>query len=282
MVAEIDLGSGPCALEVDRDGFAWVTYLRDGHAAKIDPATREEVDRVNTGPGACGVVVAGGALWIADTASNSVARFGLDDGRFIDRRNLDGPPWDLQTLDGDTVWLVNRGSGTVLALDGETGEELLAVDLGARATGLGLTPGAAWVSTESEQTVVHIDAASGEATVIEVDGLPSWLGETGTAVWVGLATAAEVVRIDAATREIDLRAEVGAEPLDLTVAFGRVWVPNHADGTLSVVDEATGAPVDTIPLKRGVWVAEPVGKEVWVTDFSARKIFVIDPALVGA
>lgn len=237
-----------------------MTYLRDGHAARIDPATREEAGRVNTGPNVCGVAIAGDALWIADTGTNSVARFSLDDGRF---------------------WLVTRGGGTVLALDAATAETLLTVDLGARATGLGLTPGAAWVAMESENTVVHIDAATGTTTVIDVPGLPSWLGEAGDAVWVALATAGEVVRIDAATMEIDLRAEVGAEPLDLTVAFGSVWVPNHAGGTVTVVDEATGEVRDTIALKRGIWLAEPVGDEIWVTDFSARKIFVIDPALVG-
>ncbi len=278
VVAEVDLGAMPCALEVDPDGFPWVTYLQTGDVVQIDPATREKLASFKAGPQTCGIAIAAGHFWIGDTASNSLVRFSFPDGRFVDRTPLDGPVWDVQVGDG-LVWVATRNAGVVRAFDEATLEVVHEVDL-PQVTGIGITPGAAWASTNTQDTVVHIDAATGAITEIELAGTPGWFGESETAAWVALETGGAVVRLDAATLAPDLEVEVGNEPLDLTVAFGSVWVPNHGDGTLTRVDAATGEVTGEVRLKFGVWVAEPVGDEIWVTDFSARKIFVIDPELV--
>ena len=88
-----------------------------------------------------------------------------------------------------------------------------------------------------------------------------------------------VTKIDAATAQVVMEVEVGREPLDLAIGFGSVWVPNRADGTLTRIDEATGELLDTYPLVSGIWVAEVVGAEVWVLDFSGTTIFRIDPTI---
>ncbi len=281
VVGEIVLGSKPCALEVGSDGTAWVTMIGSRDLVEIDPATGELLDSVSPGNGACGVAITDGLIWVADTVTNSV--FWLDEETlaFQDRLSLDGPPWDLQT-DGELVWVVVRAPGRVLAIDPATAEVVLDVVPGlGQMTGLALTEGAAWAAAELSNVVLRIDAATGDVTEIPVDGTPSWFGEADDAVWVSQATSGQVSKIDAATSEIVLTVDVGAQPLDLTVAFGSVWVPNRADGTLTRIDEATGEVIDTIGLVDGVWVAEPVGDEVWVTDFTGNTIFRIDPTISG-
>ena len=74
-----------------------------------------------------------------------------------------------------------------------------------------------------------------------------------------------------------LEVATGSQPLDLAVGFGSVWVPNRGDGNLTRIDEATGEVTDVYPLKSGIWVAEIVGDEVWVLDFSGTRVFRIDP-----
>lgn len=49
-----------------------------------------------------------------------------------------------------------------------------------------------------------------------------------------------VVSVDAATGAIGRVVPVGRDPLTLTVAAGRVWVLNVADGTLSMIDPGSG------------------------------------------
>lgn len=279
VVGELVLGSKPCALEVAADGTAWVTMIGSRDLVQIDPATGEVIESVSPGNGACGVAIANGLIWVADTVTNSV--FWLDEETlaFQDRLSFDGPPWDLQT-DGELVWVVVRNPGRVLAIDPATAEVVLDVVPGlGQMTGLALTEGVAWAAAELSNTVLRIDAATGDYTEIAVDGTPSWFGEADGAVWVSQATSGQVSKIDAATSEIVLTVDVGAQPLDLTVAFGSVWVPNRADGTLTRIDEATGEILDTIGLVDGVWVAEAVGDEVWVTDFTGNTIFRIDPTI---
>jgi streptogramin lyase len=42
------------------------------------------------------------------------------------------------------------------------------------------------------------------------------------------------------------RVPVGRDPQDVAVGFGRVWVANRGDGTISRVDERTGRPQDPV------------------------------------
>lgn len=272
------LGSKPCALEVAPDATAWVTMSGSRDLVQINGAG-ETLDTISAGPGACGVAIAGGNIYIGDTSSNSVFWLDLDSGAFQDRLTLGGPPWDVQTL-GDLVWIAVRRSGDVIALDPATQDVVFETDLGVSAlAGLALSEGVTWVASESTDVVYRVDQETGEVTEIAVPGSPSWFAEGDGAVWVSQAANRSVTKIDTETAEAVLEVAVGGEPLDLAVGFGSVWVPNRADGTLTRIDEATGEVIDTYPLAKGIWVAEAVGDEIWVLDFSGTTIFRIDPTI---
>lgn len=279
VVGELSLGSKPCALEIAPDGTAWSTMIGSGELIQIDPKSGEALNTISTGPGACGLAIADGKIFVGDTSTNSVFWLDLESGSFLDRLQLDGPPWDVQTI-GDLVWVAVRRSGDVVAIDPAGGRVVFEAELGVSAlSGVALSEGTSWIASESTDVVYRIDQATGEITEVEVSGSPSWFAETDGAVWVSQAANRTVSKIDTATGEPVLEVEVGREPLDLAAGFGSVWVPNRADGTITRIDAITGELIDTYPLAPGIYVAEVVGDEVWVLDFSGTTIFRIDPAV---
>ena len=72
---------------------------------------------------------------------------------------------------------------------------------------------------------------------------------------------------------------IDTAPIALAAAGGYVWVPGQRNGILTRIDPATNATTE-IQLVPGIFVAEPVGDRVWVTDFSGSDIYFVDPALV--
>ena len=72
-----------------------------------------------------------------------------------------------------------------------------------------------------------------------------------------------VVAVDAATGAIGHVVPVGRDPLFLTVAAGRVWVLNVADGTLSMIDPGSGAE-KRLALHDAVGVTSGRAAAVWV------------------
>ena len=72
-----------------------------------------------------------------------------------------------------------------------------------------------------------------------------------------------VVAVDATTGASGPVVSVGRDPLSVTVAAGRVWVLNVADGTLSMIEPGSGTEsrlalrevVGVTPGSAGVWVA---------------------------
>ncbi len=71
-----------------------------------------------------------------------------------------------------------------------------------------------------------------------------------------------MVSVDAATGAIAQVVPVGRDPLTLTVAAGRVWVLNVADGTLSMIDPGSGTE-KRLTLREAVGVTSGRGA-VWV------------------
>jgi YVTN family beta-propeller protein len=107
-----------------------------------------------------------------------------------------------------------------------------------------------------------------------------WFATSDDSLWVSSSASSAVYRVDLATEQVTAEIPMAAVPLDLTFAAGYVWVPNRSDGIVSRIDPATNE-VTEIVVTSGIYVAEPVGDQVWVLDFAARDVYFIDPALVG-
>jgi serine/threonine protein kinase, bacterial len=139
------------------------------------------------------------------------------------------------------------------------------------------------VTNQSIDTLSVLDAATG--TVV-ADRVPVPGGPTGVAVapdgtaYVTQTAAGTVAVLDPAFR-IVRTAAVGRFPDGLALAAGLLWVGNAGDGTVSVIDPASGAAVGA-PIPVGAQpsglAAGPDGSRVYVAGSGSDDVTVIDTA----
>ncbi|CAN5318776.1 hypothetical protein BH20ACT24_BH20ACT24_11720 [soil metagenome] len=196
--------------------------------------------------------------------------------------------------------LVMIGSGAVIlvaegAQDGPStlpplrigGAGLTAIDLDGPPRAVAVGGGQVWALAEDGAggSLLQIDpqtnAIVGEplAFVPETTGHPIDLAVTDGAVWVVTGANPEdpsesgpsgLQRVDPVSRQIVATIGVGADPVDVALGAGSLWVANGGDGTVSRVDPASETVVATVPVgqtpreivadARGVWVSVGVNE----------------------
>jgi len=279
VVAEIEIGQGPCA-SVEAFGSLWVTTFQTGTIGRVDPAANEVIQTIEDEETLCGIVPAGDELWVAVVESQRIDRIDPESGEVLGRIPLDGKPFDLQTGHG-SVWVASRGSGRVWRLDPRTAEVEAKIEVGSTELyGLLATRDAVWVADELEGLVVRIDASTNRvAARIQLDGPPFAFAPAGGGVWV---TSGEGVlsRIDAQTNRVTARVPAGSEQSDPATLGGFVWVPDPIAGVVDVFDGGTGMLISTLRLGKTYLVAQAGFGDVWVADFSGTTIVRIDPSIV--
>jgi YVTN family beta-propeller protein len=133
-----------------------------------------------------------------------------------------------------------------------------------------------WVTHDSDDTVVEIDASTGTiVNTIPVGrvsyGLSSAEGVSsdGTHVWVANFSDGTVSEIDASTGTVVNTIPVGEYPAAVSSDGTHVWVTNVGDDTVSEIDASTGTVVNTIPVGTGPEGVSSDGTHVWVTNIAA-------------
>lgn len=121
------------------------------------------------------------------------------------------------TPDGSRAFVANIGSGTVTAIDLETGEKLADVETGAGAEGVAAGSERVWVTNRAADTVSVVDAASLEVvSTVEPGSFPIRAEVTPDGRWVLVSNARSgtVSVIDAASAEIARTIELDVEAAD--------------------------------------------------------------------
>ena len=97
------------------------------------------------------------------------------------------------------------------------------------------------------------------------------------------------MKIDPETNEVVGTFDVGREPVYMAVVNGRLWVANGGEGSVSVLDEASGDEVTRIGFETGIHGVAEADGSVWVLDLhgrgagedlDGRTIWRFDPATV--
>jgi YVTN family beta-propeller protein len=206
-VGTIDLGAHtrPHGITVAGDGSVWVTTEGTAHLLKLDPETRTVVLEAETGQQVTHMVVVTSPLGRAFTA--------------------------------------NIGSGTVTAVDAETGEVLAHLRTGAGAEGLALSPDGqrVYVANRSAGTLSEIDVASSTVTrSLEVGDFPIRVEvmPDGSRALVSNAQANELAVVDLAQWTVERRIPVGAVPVGIQITPDglQAYVANTQADKVSVVD----------------------------------------------
>ena len=179
-----------------------------------------------------------------------------------------GPYWPTQTLaiSGGTAWVACKEQSRVVRKRLPSGR-LQTVRLAGLPIAVVAGLGAVWV-LDSSGVVSRIDARTARVTgrIPTGSGAPYNLWVGAGSLWSADDRSGEVVRIDPARRTVVARIPVGDGAADLVFRGDRVWVINHRDRGLVVIDTATNrareiAKVPGDAPERMAWAAG----SLWVT-----------------
>lgn len=123
------------------------------------------------------------------------------------------------------------------------------------------------------------DGTEAELTV-DVGGAPAWFADADGHLWVTDPTNGLVTELDPVTGKVIVQVAVPGSPLDAVGAFGDAWVPVGSTGLLWRIGSG-GEVRGAVQLEGGIYVAEQVGDEIWVENFSGTEIYRVDPSRVG-
>lgn len=218
--------SGPCEIEFDNSGRAWVEEVTGNAITRFDPATktfkRFPLDQPLSVPGGMEFGPDGG-LWFAQVARNLITRLDPTDGSMESFTIPEGlrvtAPLDL---------------GTALPSDATTGKD-----------------GAMWFTMSGVAALARVDLVSHD---VEVVPLPTPLSTTslmtqiiqpgpGNLLVVSLGAANKIATIDVFTREIreyQIPTPAALPQGVTTDRNGRIWFTESAAHKFGWLDVATG------------------------------------------
>jgi YVTN family beta-propeller protein len=134
-----------------------------------------------------------------------------------------------------------------------------------------------WVADKGAGTVSRIDPRAGISQPILVAGGPVDIALGAGGAWVTLALGDAVARIDPSTGTVRSTTAVGRRPAGVAVGAGGVWVANSGDGTVSRLDPRTGDLADTIPVGASPQDVVVADGRVWVSVRPRRGIDRAEP-----
>lgn len=293
VVGAVSPGIQPCDVQIDGDGFAWVSMNGNPQLAKLDPVTGATLASYPVSQLPCEMAFLDGSLWVSHfggrfnvnvnvnpgATPNTLDRIDPATGEVVAGIDLDTVAWDLEAADG-SIWASLRSGGTVVRIDPATNAVVAEIAAGAGTmSGLASTPGTVWVASEDDIAVVGIDTSSNDVSaVIALPLVPKYLVAADDALWVSTSDR-KVFRIDLGTNEVGPPIDINDLPLQLSVADGYIWVAGESDGILTRIDPATSETTE-LQLTAGTYAAEPVGSLLWIPDYTGTEIYFLDPGLV--
>jgi ABC-type transport system substrate-binding protein/DNA-binding SARP family transcriptional activator/streptogramin lyase len=244
--------------------------------AMIDPETTRLVADIPVGTSPTSVAAGGDAVWVTNTADQTVERIDLDTGSVRQTVRVGDGPSGIAIARG-AVWVANGLAANVSRIGVTTNEVVQTIRVGNSPTAIAFGEGAVWVANADDRTVSKLDPVSGNLLrVIPVDAPARGIAVGGGAVWLSDPVGNRLVRLDARTDAVT-PVNVGSGPTAVGFGHGAVWVANNLDGTVFRVDPERGVVTDTVRVgvaPNGIAVTPDA---VWVTDEGSGMLVRIDP-----
>jgi YVTN family beta-propeller protein len=179
--------------------------------------------------------------------------------------------------------VTQQGSAHAMALPGESvavldrhGRVRGDVPVTGTPTAVTAAGGAMWVATDG--AVVRIDPKHLAVVdvVRDVGPSPTALCAFDGSVWVAVSGTGQVAQINTATDTVVAHIPVGNQPAAIVAAYGRLWVANLTDATITVIDPATQA-ARTIPVGDAPDAIVAAGGSIWVANRDDNTVSAVDP-----
>lgn len=281
----VTVGTAP-AHAVPPGTYAYVANSHSGSVSAIDTATNTVTATIPVGGGPTGVALSpdGTRAYVGSQGSNTVSV--IDTATDAVTATIPvpaGPRQVVLTADGSRAYVTDQEAGVVSAIDTATNTVTAIIPVDGGPIGLALTPDAtrAYVADNSAQTVSVIDTTTNTVSAtIPVGVGPQDLGITPDGSRVFVADGSGSV-ISTTTNTVVGHTGVGGT---FGVAFSpdgtRAYITNDLANTVEVVDTATDAVIDNIPV--GAFplrvALTPDGSRIYVTNQNSDWVSVIDAA----
>ena len=223
------------------------------------------------------VVIGQGAVWVANKLDNSVSRIDPQTNRVVATISVPDGVADL-AVSRDAVWTGGdrRGVARVVRIDPRTNRVVAAVPVGSQPSGLAATDDAVWVTTLIDGTITRIDSQTNQVTAtIHTGARPVQVAADDRAVWVAYPQDNRVRRIDPQTNRVVATLRV-AQPQDITLGFGSVWVPRGQSGLVRIDPQTNTATSSIRVAGKPNTIAVGAGA-VWVRHSDPDGVQRIDP-----
>ena len=239
---------------------------------------------VPTGIRPTDVAAAGGQVWVANDADDSVTQVSIA-RRAVLSTTSPGTSVAGLAVDGGGVWVADTRRSRLLRLHPDFRSVLRTVRLTRRPEVLGLIGpnpvaigfGSVWVG-RSAGTIARVDPRTGAATDFAVGNNPIGIAAGAGAVWVVDDEDDTLTRIDPASENAVLETTpMGRAPSAVATGAGAAWVANKQDDTVARVDPGSGAVTGTTRVGRapsGIAVGEG---GVWVANSLSGTVSRLDP-----
>ena len=185
------------SIAANDEGVWIVTHYQPGNTSvltRLDPNDGHEVASTKIPEDSNGVVVAGGSVWVSNTASGTVSKIDTKTNSVTATVATHSQP-RFMTVGAGSIWALNQGDGSISRIDLKTNE---VTNIAAQ------TPGGGG------------DIAFGEGSV--------WVSVFG----------APVVRIDPAKNLPAERFEGGWNADSIRAGLGYVWVADHSGSIMQI------------------------------------------------
>ena len=237
MSGSIPVDGFPVGLAVGFDHL-WVGSRDGDKLTEIDPQTKDPVDTTEALPAPEGVTVGPASIYVALSDENAVLRINGDTGE-QSRIPVGVTPRAIAHSEGIYVTNAGSNTVTPVDTSKTTATPLDPIQVGSEPHGIAIGEGSVWVANRGDGTVTQIDEKTDEVTrTIPVGANPKGVAVEDGTVWVANTDDDTVTPIDAGSGKTGEAIGVPDEPRGVTAGFGSVWVASGG-GFVTRIDPKT-------------------------------------------
>ncbi len=153
--------------------------------SRYDPQTHHIEATIGVGLSPAGLAIGDGAVWVADSAQDTVTR--VDPVTNTSTTTPVGHGASAIAAGGDGIWVADTSDDAVVRIDPQTNAVTDTIPVGHQPTGIALGGGSLWVANSGSGTVSRIDPTSRKVIdTIIVGRTPNSVVYGGGTVWVSL------------------------------------------------------------------------------------------------
>jgi streptogramin lyase len=220
----------------------------------------------------CGaMVVAAGALWVADCNDKTLVRIDTQTATIaaVIPTGIANPAGETNVVAGaGSIWVPSDDAGVIARIDPVTNTVVASIKVDPGTHFLTFGFGSVWAVSSKAQTIQRIDPATN--AVVTRTGLgkqPGFLAAGEGAVWVQEQGDGTLARIDAGTGAVSGRVKVGKNLLygDIDTGDGKVWLRTTADQNFVAIDPTTLAILGRFGKPAGSGALRHAGAGLWTS-----------------